>query len=93
MSDSEVQVSAFIARETKERLDSYARDTGRKKGHVVEDAIEAYLAASDETPAEFLAPREIVLTPESFERVIELMEEPPEPSGALRVLMSRRDDE
>lgn len=88
MSDPEVQISAFIARETKERLDAYARETGTKKGHVVEDALDAYLAASDETPAEYLAPREIVLTPTSFDRVIELLEEPPEPTGALRVLMS-----
>jgi predicted DNA-binding protein len=91
MSDPEVQISAFIARETKERLDAYAVETGTKKAHIVEDAIEAYLAARDETPAEYLAPREIVLTPSAFDRVIELLDEPPEPTGALTVLMSERD--
>lgn len=90
MSEDSTQISAFIARETRERLDRYARETGAKKGHVVEEALDAYLSAYEETPAEYLVPRQVVLTPESFERVIEFIDAPPEPTDALRVLMSER---
>lgn len=90
MSSDETQISAYVARETKERLDRYAREHGAKKGHVIEAALDAYLAARDEAPSEYIVAREIALTPDSFERVMELIEHPPEPTGALRTAMRDR---
>ena len=91
MADENVQISAFVARETKERLDAYAARTGIKKGHVIEEAVDAYLAASEETPSEYVTPREVVLTPESFERVAEMIADAPQASGALRNVMRGRE--
>lgn len=84
------QISAFIAQETKERLDRYARETGARKAHVVEHALEEYLAARDDVPLEYAVPREIVLGPEAFSRVVELIESPPQPTPALRKVMRGR---
>lgn len=86
MSEDQTQVSAFIARETKEQLDRYVRETGAKKGRVIEDALDSYLATLDDVPAEYVVPRRITLTRESFDRVLALMEDT-EPTPALRALM------
>ena len=89
MSEDQTQVSAFIARETKEHLDRYVRETGAKKGRVIEDALDSYLATLDDVPAEYVVPRRITLTRESFDRVLALMDDA-EPTPALRALMRDR---
>lgn len=86
----QTQISAFVAEETKARLDRYTRETGARKGHVIEQALDEYLTSHDEVPLEYAIPREITLTSTSFARVLELIESPPEPSEALRLAMERR---
>jgi uncharacterized protein (DUF1778 family) len=87
MSEDQTQVSAFIARETKDLLDDYVRATGAKKGRVIEEALELFLAAQTGIPIEYIVPKTIVLTNESFDALVDSIENPGEPTPALRALM------
>lgn len=84
-----VQISAQISEAAKRRLDQYARETGIKKGRVIEDALVAHLDALDEIPADYIVPTRIVVSPESWEWIVDEIERPSEPTPALRELMSR----
>lgn len=90
MSEDKTQVSAFIARETKDLFDSYVRETGAKKGRVIEEALDSFLAAKNGIPAEYVVPRRVVLSAESFDRLVARIEDPGEPALALRDLMRDR---
>jgi uncharacterized protein (DUF1778 family) len=87
VSEDQTQISAFIARETKDLLDEYVRATGAKKGRVIEQAIELFVAAQSEIPIEYIVPKTIVLTNESFDALVYRIENPGEPTPALRALM------
>jgi len=86
MSD-EVQISAYISRETKRKLDAYSRRTGVKKSRLIEDALEYHFRALDTIPAEYFVPTRVVLTQESWERFLEKIENPGEPSRELTELI------
>lgn len=90
MSEDQTQVSAFIARQTKDLLDDYVRQTGAKKGRVIEEALDFFIAAQGEIPVEYLVPTTLVLTNESFDRLVDRIENPGEPTPALRALMRGR---
>ena len=90
MPEHRTQISAFIARETKTRLEEYTARTGTKKGAVVEEALKAYLEERTELPAEYVVPSEVVLSDAAFERVLESLDSPAEPTAALRALMATR---
>lgn len=82
-----VQISAQISEATRARLDLYARETGLKKGRLIEDAIEAHLDALDEVPAEYIVPHRIVVDAGTWEQLVAELERPAEPNPALRDLM------
>jgi uncharacterized protein (DUF1778 family) len=84
-----VQISAQISEEAKRRLDQYARETGMKKGRVVEDAITRHLDALDELPADYIVPTRIVVSAETWETIVDEIENPAEPTPALRELVNR----
>ena len=84
-----VQVSAQISEEAKRRLDQYSRETGVKKGRIIEDALNSHLDALDELPAEYIVPTRIVVTAESWELILDEIENPSEPTPALREMMRR----
>ncbi|MBE0417871.1 MAG: hypothetical protein IBX63_08915 [Coriobacteriia bacterium] len=84
-----VQISAQISEAAKRRLDQYARETGMKKSRVVEDAINQHLDALDEIPAEYIVPTRLVVSSETWETIVDQIENPGEPTPALRELMSR----
>jgi uncharacterized protein (DUF1778 family) len=84
-----IQISAQISEATKRRLDQYARETGMKKGRVVEDAITRHLDALDEIPADYIVPTRIVVSAESWDTMVEQIEKPAEPTPELRELMNR----
>ncbi|HEY5468504.1 MAG TPA: hypothetical protein VIK85_05330 [Coriobacteriia bacterium] len=90
MSNDQTQISAFIARETKDLLDAYVRQTGAKKGRVIEEALDFFLAAQSGVPAEYIVPNTIVLAAESFDDLVASIENPGEPTPALRDLMRGR---
>ena len=87
MSEDQTQVSAYISATTKHRLDEFARETGLKKGYILEQALDGYLSSADAIPAEYLVPSTLVLTNDSYDRVVEQMLHPPEAKPALRALL------
>jgi uncharacterized protein (DUF1778 family) len=82
-----VQISAQISEAARARLDQYARETGLKKSRIVEDAIESYLDTRDEIPPEYLMPARLVLDDASWERLVERIENPGEPTPELIELL------
>jgi hypothetical protein len=92
MSDDQTQISAYISATTKHRLDEFARESGLKKGYIVEQALEGYLSSVDTIPAEYLVPSTLVLTNESYDRVVERMLAPSEPTPALASLLRGEPD-
>jgi len=86
----DTQVSAYITDETKQRLDMFVRETGLKKGRVIEDAIVAHLDALDELPDSAIIPTRITLSKQSFEEFVAELDSDSEPTEALRRLMRGR---
>ena len=82
-----VQISAQISEATRRRLDLYARETGMKKSRIIEEAIEQHLEVLDEIPAEYLVSKNIVFTNESFDEMVDMINNPGEPPPALVELM------
>ncbi len=81
------QISASVSAATKERFDRFTRRRGLKKNYVVEQALLLFMEARRELPDEAFVPVRLVLDDETFDRVVELIEEPPAPTAALRELM------
>jgi hypothetical protein len=83
----ETQISGFISRATKAELDRIVRLKGLKKGRLLEDALRIHLRALVEIPDEFIVPPSLIVTRESFERVVEAIRKPSTPTAELRRLM------
>jgi predicted DNA-binding protein len=87
---AEVQISTFISDETKARLDRYARGQGVAKGWLIEQALLHHLHALEELPADVHIPARMVLDAESTARVRDLLQHPPEPTPAMKLLFDDR---
>ncbi len=85
---AETQISAYISRTTKQQIEQYADAHGIKKGYLVEEAILHHLQALRELPADIVIPPRLVVTRESFDKVVELIKKPRRPTKALRDLMA-----
>ena len=83
------QISAYISSETQANMEHYSATYGVKKGFLIENALDHYLQALYAIPEEFIVPSKLVLSKESFEKVLEMIENPPEPTEALKNLMRR----
>jgi uncharacterized protein (DUF1778 family) len=81
------QISATVSAATKERLDRFTESHGLKKNFVVEQALLYFMEARKELPDEALIPARLVLEEKAFDRVVDLLENPPAPTEALRELM------
>jgi hypothetical protein len=86
----ETQISALISGTTRELMEKHVRQTGVKKGHLVEQAILHHLQALDEIPAEFIIHPRIVVSRKTGVEMLRRAESV-EPSPALRGLMSDGD--
>jgi uncharacterized protein (DUF1778 family) len=84
---SDAQISASISAATKERLDRFTEQHGLKKNYVVEQALLYFMEARRELPDEAFIPTRIVVDDETFERIVDALENPPRPTAALRELM------
>ena len=82
----ETQISAQISETTRELMERYVRETGVKKGHLIEQALLHHLNALDELPAEFIIHPRIVVSRKTGEEMIRQAESA-EPTPALRELM------
>lgn len=83
------QVSAYISSDTQANMEKYASAYGIKKAYLIEQAIEHYLQALYELPEEFIVPSKLVLTKDSFQKVIKSIENPPEPTQELLDLIKQ----
>lgn len=78
----------FISEATKQKLERYAEAHGLKKGRLVEEALLYHLQALHELPADIVIPPRLTLTATSFDEVAQAVDEPREPTQALRDLMA-----
>jgi hypothetical protein len=86
----ETQISAQITESTRELLERHVRQTGVKKGHLVEQALLHHLQALDELPAELVIHPRIVVSKQTGVDLLRRAESA-EPTPALRELMRDAD--
>ena len=84
------QISAHVTHETKARLDRYVRQTGVTRAHLIEQALLHHLQALEELPWEAILPVKMVLSEESSRHVRQLVQNPPEPTEAMKRLFHDR---
>ena len=82
----ETQISAQISETTRELMEKHVRQTGVKKGHLVEQALLHHLQALEELPAEYIIHPRIVVSRKTGEQMIRQTESA-QPTPALRKLM------
>ena len=82
----ETQISAQISETTRELMEKRVRQTGVKKGHLVEQALLHHLQALDELPTEYIIHPRIVVSRKTGEEMLRHAEKA-EPTPALRELM------
>lgn len=82
------QISAYISEETREALERYVEAHGVKKGHVIEMALLHHLAALRELPTDIILPPRLLVTSETGSWLLDLIENPPQPTDAMRELFA-----
>ena len=82
----DTQISAQISETTRELMEKHVRKTGVKKGHLVEQALQHYLLALEELPAEYVIHPRIVVSRKTGEEMLRQAESA-KPTPALRKLM------
>ena len=80
------QISAYIKDDIKEKMEKYSATHGLKKGFLIESAIEYYLQAMYEIPANEIVPNSIVVDSENFEKLEKLNSK--KPNSKLKKLLS-----
>ena len=81
------QISAYVSYDFKNRLERYSHAHGIKKGYIIEKAIDRYLQAAQSLPESLIIESTITLTPESYDRVQEMIAHPPAPNPSLKAIM------
>ncbi len=82
----DTQISAQISEATRALMERYVRQTGVKKGHLVEQALLHHLQALEGLPAEYIIQPRIVVSRGTGEAMLRQAESA-EPTPALRELM------
>lgn len=80
------QISAHISKETKKRIERYARAHGLKKAYLIEHALLHHLKALEELPADVIIPARLVVSRRSFAKIADAIENPGEPTAAMKKL-------
>lgn len=86
------QLSVTVSEETKEQLDRFAERHGLHPEVVVEQALLLFIEAYQDLTDEARIPTRLVLEGPTFDRLVDQLERPAEPSKALRALMRGDDD-
>ena len=84
--EKETQISALVSAATRELLERHVRASGVKKGHLVEQALQHYLVALDQLPADVIVHPRLVVTRKSGEAILKPTRTG-NPTKALRELM------
>ena len=87
MNAGNAQVSATISATTREKLDRFTEGSGLKKNWVVEQALLFFMASRQALPDEAFVPTRMVLEDAAFDRLVESLRTPAQPTPALRELM------
>src|SRR5260370_37093765 len=66
----ETQISAQISETTREIMEKHVRQTGVKKGHLIEQALLHHLQALDELPAEYIVHPRLVASRKTAKRTL-----------------------
>lgn len=82
----DTQISAQISESTRALMEKYVRQTGVKKGHLVEQALLHHLQALDELPAEYIIHPRITVSRKTGKQLLRQADSA-EPTPALRKLM------
>jgi hypothetical protein len=82
----DTQISAQISETTRELMERHVRQTGVKKGHLVEQALLHHLQALDELPRELIIHPRIVVSRKTGQEMLRQAESAG-PTPALRDLM------
>ena len=88
--DKERQISAPVSAATREMLERRVRASGVKKGHLVEQALQHYLVALEQLPADVIVHPRLVVTRRSGREVLRKMRTG-KPTKMLRQLMRDAD--
>ena len=86
----DTQISAQISESTRALMEKYVRQTGVKKGHLVEQALQHYLVALEQLPADVVVHPKLVVTRKSGEAILK-QARTGKPTKALRDLMRNGD--
>jgi uncharacterized protein (DUF1778 family) len=81
------QISAYVSEETKWKLDRLSKMRGMRKAFVLEQALLYHFRALEELPEEAFLPPRLVLSRNSFDTIVELVGNPPDPTKAMQELM------
>lgn len=82
----ETQISALISETTRELMEKHVRQSGVKKGHLIEQALLHHLQALEQLPAEYIIHPRIVVSRKVGEEMLRHAESA-EPTPAVRELM------
>ena len=80
-----VQISAYIEKDVKERMERYASAHGIKKGFLIQSALDHYLSALEDIPGSEIVPSRIIVDHESWDRLV--LAEEKEPTSRLKALL------
>jgi len=83
----ETQISALISDTTRDLMEKHVRQTGIKKGHLIEQALLHHLQALDQLPAEYVIHPRIVVAQKAGAELLRRTK----PTAALRKLMRNGD--
>ncbi|MEN9595978.1 MAG: hypothetical protein RL236_412 [Pseudomonadota bacterium] len=83
-----MQLAVELPDRTTALIESYSQKMGLEKNSFIEDALLRHLQALRELPMEFIIPNRIILSEEGMRQVLDLLENPPEPTEALKQLMN-----
>jgi len=73
---SQVQISAYVSGETKRMMEAYVRTQGKKEDFLIETALLHHLQAIRELPEEVIVPPRILISEDSAEVILELLDDP-----------------
>lgn len=85
--EKQPQISAHISLSTKMKLEQITRNRGLRKNFVLEQALLYHFRALEELPEDAFLPPRIVLSSQAAQTVLDLIENPPPPTEAMKELM------
>ncbi len=82
------QISAHVSAGTKFKLDRISQSRGLRKAFVLEQALLYHFRALEELPEEAFTPPRLVLSQNSFEKIVDMVDNPTSPTKAMQELMN-----